>query len=100
MHRTTSMSAHVHVQAPTTAVTDSAKASDHCRMGATPALCHASCPSTEYAGRGAGRTNASDDVGSTRARSCPSSRKISCVKANHVVSPEDVPFTIASGSCV
>jgi subtilase family serine protease len=40
------------------------------------AASHASCPRTLYAGRGAGRANASDVVGSTRAGSRPNSAKI------------------------
>ena len=50
--------------------------------------------STEYAGRGAARTNSADVAGSTRAGSAPTSRKISWVNPNHVVSPEFVPWNV------
>ena len=59
--------------------------------GSSAALRQASCPSTLYAGRGAGRGKASVVVGFTRAESRPSSAKMAWAKPNHVVSPADVP---------
>src|SRR5438105_3926697 len=65
----------------------SCSASRHGRSGGSPAESQRPLPSTEYAGRGAGRGNASVVVGNTRAGSAPSSSKMAWVNPNQVVSP-------------
>jgi hypothetical protein len=65
--------------------TPAMEAGGHDAPGARPGAQETLC-----AGRGAGRTNASDVVGCTRARSSPSSTKIAWAKPNQVVSPGEV----------
>ena len=65
------------------------------RSGARPARCQASWPSTEYAGRGAGRGNAAVVVGRTRSGSSPSPAKTSRARPYHVVSPALVAWYVA-----
>ena len=75
------------VRSSPTAMKASCNASRQCAIVGRPARSHFSCDKTLYAGLGAGRGNASDVVGSTRAGSSPISAKIARVKTNHDASP-------------
>src|SRR5450830_326316 len=61
-------------------------------IGSTPAATSASWPSTEYAGRGAGRTYASLVVVRTVSGSRPADVTIAWAKSCHDARPDDVPW--------
>src|SRR5690606_21200739 len=69
-------------------------------IGVTPAADNAPWARTEYAGRGAGRTNASPVVGRTIAGSSPSAPTTARANSCQDVRPEDVPWYVPAGAAL